>query len=68
MSKTNVAQYKFRVDLLYKINLNPVTISANKSINNNPLHISSLQFAQAYTCFGIVLNALCSKIKNDPSL
>jgi len=46
-SKISVTQYKFRVDILYKINLNPVTISANKSTNNNPLHINSLQFAQA---------------------
>lgn len=67
MSKINAGQYKFRVDL-YKIDLNPVTISANKSINNNPLYIYSLHFAQAYTCLGIVLNALCSKTRKDPAL
>jgi hypothetical protein len=68
-SKINGTQYKFRVNLLYKIMINLVTISANKSIHNNdPLHIYSLHFAQAYTCVGIVLAALCSKIKNDPIL
>jgi hypothetical protein len=46
-AKINVAQYKFRVDFLYKINLNPVTIPANKSINDNPLYIYSRHFAQA---------------------
>jgi hypothetical protein len=67
--KINGTQNKLRINLLYKIILNPVTISANKSIhNNNPIHIYSLHFAQAYTCVGIVLAALCSKIKNDPTL
>lgn len=44
-SKISVAQHKCRVDFLYKININPVTISAKKSIDNSPLHIYSLHFA-----------------------
>jgi hypothetical protein len=36
-SKINATQYKLRVNFLYKIILNPVTISENQSIrNNNP--------------------------------